>query len=476
MGVSIEEAIQIVPSPRQMAWQEMEFYAFIHFGMNTFTGRQWGTGEEDPQLFDPTDLDVEQWVTVCREAGMTGVILTCKHHDGFCLWPSAYTAHSVRSAPWRGGQGDLVREVAEACRAQGLKFGVYLSPWDRNAPTYGDSPAYNRYFQLQLTELLTQYGEIFCVWLDGACGEGRNGKKQVYDWDGTYRLVREMQPGAVIAVCGPDVRWCGNEAGHTRRSEWSVVPAAMRDTEKVQADSQQADDPAWARRLTAEDEDLGSRAVLAQAERAIWYPSEVDVSIRPQWFYDPADDDQVKSAEALVELFERSVGGNSALLLNVPPDRRGKIHERDAAVLRELGVRLRRTYGRDLAAGAAVWASHAERDAVAAHVTDGRSDTYWSPPAGVEQAELVVDLGEPVVFDRVMLQEFIQGAGQRIESFELWGQGQAGDDWVLLDEGTVVGYKKICRLNLTTAQMLKLRITGSRIQPTLSRLGIFCSQ
>ncbi len=474
MAVSIEEAVKVVPTPRQLAWQGMEFYAFIHFGMNTFTGRQWGLGDEDPQLFHPTAYDAAQWVESCRLAGMTGVILTCKHHDGFCLWPSAYTDHSVKSTAWQDGQGDVVRDVAEACRAQGLKFGVYLSPWDRHEPSYGDSPLYNAYFQNQLRELLTNYGEIFCVWFDGACGEGPNGKMQVYNWEAAYRIIRELQPKAVINICGPDVRWCGNEAGHTRESEWSVVPAARWNIEEIQSESQQEDDGTFSQKINAETEDLGSRSVLAEANRMIWYPAEVDVSIRPQWFYDPVDDDKVKTVNELIDLYESTVGGNSALLLNIPPDERGLIHETDARHLREFGQWLRATYGQDLAKGANVWASQTRDTSVdAGNLTDGRSDSYWCPQEGIEQAELVIDLGKEMTFDRIVLKEYIQ-SGQRIERFQL--AYKQGEEWVSLYAGTVVGYKKICSFQQLNARYIQLKVTESRINPTLSSFGVYCSR
>ena len=237
----LREAAAVAPSPRQLAWQQMEFYGFIHFGMNTFTGREWGDGTASPALFDPACLDAGQWARALKSAGMRGMILTCKHHDGFCLWPSAHTGYSVKYAPWKGGRGDVVREAAEACRRAGLKFGVYLSPWDRHDPRYGAGKPYDDYYVAQLTELLTGYGELFCVWLDGACGEGPNGRRQAYDWARYYETIRALQPGAVISVCGPDVRWCGNEAGHCRPSEWSVVPAALRDAAYTAERSQQED-------------------------------------------------------------------------------------------------------------------------------------------------------------------------------------------------------------------------------------------
>ncbi|MCZ8510975.1 alpha-L-fucosidase [Paenibacillus filicis] len=476
MAVKIEEAVRVTPSARQLSWQQLEFYGFIHFGINTFTGRQWGFGNEDPALFNPTEFDASQWVNVCRSAGMTGIILTCKHHDGFCLWPSSYTNHSVKSSPWKNGQGDMVREVADACRAQGLKFGVYLSPWDRHEPSYGDSPAYNAYFQNQLRELLTNYGEIFCVWFDGACGEGKNGKRQQYDWDAYYSLIRELQPNAVISICGPDVRWCGNEAGHMRVSEWSVVPAVMKDNEKIQANSQKVDDDAFSKRIDTREEDLGSREVLARVDEVVWYPSEVDTSIRPKWFYDAADDDQVKTVDQLIELYEKIVGGNACFLLNLPPDRRGLIHENDAWNMAELGQKLRSTYGTNLAAGASVRASQSGTgDGDASCVLDGRSVTFWSPSEKFEPAILEFDLGSVTLFDRIVLQEYIR-SGQRIERFQLECKERDKEVWKPLYDGTVIGYKKICRLHATGARYIRLRIAESRLNPMISGFGVYCSQ
>jgi alpha-L-fucosidase len=261
----IIQAAKVVPSKRQLEWQEMEFYAFIHFTVNTYTDMEWGLGTESPEIFNPTEFDADQWVEVCKSAGMKGLILTCKHHDGFCLWPSRYTEHSVKNSPWKDGKGDIVREVSDACRRGGIKFGVYLSPWDRHEQKYG-TDEYNDFFKNQLRELLTEYGDVFCVWFDGACGEGPNGKRQVYDWEGYYSVIRELQPDAVISVCGPDVRWCGNEAGHCRPSEWSVVPATLRDEESIQDNSQKVDDGEFAKRINFQDDDLGSRKMIMDAD------------------------------------------------------------------------------------------------------------------------------------------------------------------------------------------------------------------
>ena len=401
----IRKAAGVTPTPRQLAWQQAEFACFIHFGVNTFTDREWGDGTEDPAIFNPTAFDARQWVQVCKDAGMRKLILTAKHHDGFCLWPSKYTEHSVRSSLWKNGQGDVVREVSDACREMGLLFGVYLSPWDRHEPTYGDSPEYNQYFLNQLRELLTQYGDVAEVWFDGACAEGPNGKLQVYDWDAYYGLIRELQPDAAISICGPDVRWCGNEAGDTRDSEWSVIPLDA----------------------GAMDKDLGSRERLMKAAgegvALKWQAAQVDVSIRPGWFYHPADDGKVKSLDHLLEIYYGSVGGNAELLLNIPPDRRGLIHENDARRLRELGRVLAATYGEDLALGAAASASAQHSDAHgAAATTDADKDTYWTTEKGITAAAIEYDLGEVKTFNRALLQEHLP-TGQRVEAFALdaWG-------------------------------------------------------
>ena len=293
------------------------------------------------------------------------LILTCKHHDGFCLWPSKYTEHCVKNSPWRDGKGDVVKEVSDACRRGGIKFGVYLSPWDRHEKTYG-SDAYNDYYKNQLRELLTNYGEITEVWWDGACGEGPNGKRQVYDWDGYIKVVRELQPNAVMAICGPDIRWVGNEDGLARESEWSVLPPMP-------------DAPA--------KPDLGHRKYRCRSDTVFrWYPAECDVSIRPGWFYHASEDGKVKSLHDLLDIYYRSVGRNSVLLLNVPPDRRGLFHENDVARLRELRAALDETFKTNLAAGKPATASSAAAEHAAAMAVDGDGATYWTPADGVSRA------------------------------------------------------------------------------------------
>ena len=290
----------IRPTHRQLQWQKMEMYAFIHFGMNTMTDREWGEGHEDPALFNPGNVDVDQWMRALVSAGMSGVILTCKHHDGFCLWPSAYTKHSVASLAVEGRARRLVRRGVRRGCASRLKFGVYLSPWDMTEPTYGQGEAYNDFYINQLVELLTHYGPVFSVWLDGACGEGPNGKVQVYDWQRIYDTVRALAPEAVISVCGPDVRWCGNEAGSVRTNEWSVVPASLREAERTAEKSQKADDGEFSRQVASGDEDLGSREALADYSGPLaWYPAEVNTSTRKGWFHHDVEDSQVRSVEEL---------------------------------------------------------------------------------------------------------------------------------------------------------------------------------
>jgi len=449
----IDAAARVTPSARQLAWQEVEFAAFTHFGMNTFTNREWGEGHEDPALFNPTDFDARQWVDACKQAGMTELILTAKHHDGFCLWPSSYTEHSVKHSPWRDGNGDVVREVADACREGGIRFGVYLSPWDRTEATYGDSPAYNEYFKNQLRELLTNYGEIFEVWFDGACGEGPNGKRQEYDWAAYYAVVRELQPNAVISICGPDVRWCGNEAGTCRPSEWSVVPEGF----------------------NAMAEDLGSRDVLIEAakngKRLLWLPSQVDTSIRPGWFYHQSEDGKVKSLDHLLDIYYGSVGGNSQLLLNLPPDKRGRINENDVARLKELGTVLRATFANNLAQGAKVSASAWLEGHRPELIADGDKNTYWATSDGVTMAELVIEMTAPQTFNRAMLEEYI-AAGQRIEEFALDAADSAGE-WREVARATMIGHKRLLRFDEVTAQRVRMRILESRVSATLSNFSLF---
>lgn len=481
--MNMNEIFDIRPSQRQLDWQRLEFYGFIHFGMNTMTGREWGAGHEDPALFDPKRLDAAEWAAILKQAGMKAVILTCKHHDGFCLWPSRYTKHTVASSPWRGGRGDLVREVAEACRKAGLKFGVYLSPWDRTEASYGEGQAYDDFYVNQLTELLTQYGEIGCVWLDGANGEGPSGKRQHYDWDRYYETIRRLQPKCVISVCGPDIRWVGNEAGHTRREEWSVVPRALQDAEKTAEKSQQTDDPAFARSVNSMEEDLGSREAIARyGGEWVWYPAEVNTSIRPGWFYHAEEDGQVRSDRELFDIYLKAVGGNAMFLLNVPPDRDGKIAAPDREALAGLGRRIAELNDLAPVRGAKWTVSSAASGKETAEILAGTDpEEGWRPDETDREPWAQIALPEVTAFNAVILQEHIL-RGQRVEAFELWASDRGGDElneetgnpdeWHWIGEGTMIGHKKIIKLPLTTARRVRVVFKRYRGYPTLAALRL----
>ncbi|MBD5145096.1 MAG: alpha-L-fucosidase [Ruminococcus sp.] len=462
-----EKLTKIVPHERQFRFQQLEFYAFIHFTVNTFTDREWGDGTESPSVFAPESLDPEQWVMTVKAAEMRGLILTCKHHDGFCLWNSKFTKHSVVASPWKSGQGDVVKETAEACRKHGIKFGVYLSPWDRNCPLYGQGRAYDDFFIGQLTELLTNYGEVFSVWFDGACGEGPNGKKQYYDWERYYSVIRRLQPNACISVCGPDIRWCGNEAGHTRVSEWSVVPERAKDSEIISEKSQHSDNEEFRqRRVDARDSDLGSREVLKNEDKLIWYPAEVNTSIRPGWFWHESENDKVRSLAGLVHIYNNSVGGNATFLLNIPPTRDGLLHENDVRRLAELGKYIRDTFRTNLLEDAVLSSDGGNIEAAR---TDSYSEYYIADKA-MTTAEITAEWESPVTVGCIVLKENIL-CSQRVESFTV----EAELDGVFSEiyRGTVIGYKRIVPMKNTAAKRIRIKITDSRTEPTLAFLGIY---
>ncbi|MEV6034128.1 alpha-L-fucosidase [Nonomuraea sp. NPDC052116] len=453
------------PSERQLAWQAMEFYGFIHFGMNTMTDREWGEGHDDPAAFDPAGLDADQWVRALKAAGMTGVILTCKHHDGFCLWPSDVTAYSVAASPWRGGRGDVVAEVSEAARRHGLRFGIYLSPWDRTEASYGSGSAYDDFYVAQLTELLTRYGPVFTVWLDGANGEGPNGRRQVYDWERYYAVVRELQPDAVISVCGPDVRWCGNEAGSTRPDEWSVVPRALLDAERIADRSQQADDGTFARLVRSDDLDLGSRAALAGREDdLVWYPAEVNTSIRPGWFHHPAEDALVRPADELFGIYLRAVGGNSCFLLNVPPARDGLLRDADVAVLERLGRRVEDFRARRLEATVTV-SSGTAGDVATAWPGGGR--TPWRPDDADPQPGVRLVFARPGLVEAVVVGEDI-AYGQRIEHVVV--RGRRDGRWTTLAAANAVGYQRILTFTPAEVDAVLVEVPQARDTPVVAHV------
>ncbi len=432
-------AAAVRPSARQLAWQAHGFVAFAHFGMNTFTDREWGEGTESPTWFAPTDLDARQWVETFAQAGMRGVVLTCKHHDGFCLWPTATTKHSVAASPWRDGKGDVVAEVAAACAARGLSFGVYLSPWDRNCQAFG-SRAYHEVFQQQLRELCSNYGPLFEVWFDGA--HCPSDDPAVFDWQAHFRLVRQLQPMAAIAITGPDVRWVGNEAGRTRSAEWSVLPLDADAAGPVEQD-RTAWQSLWRLRERDQDADLGSRARLAGALRLCWWPAETDVSIRPGWFWHERDDTQVKTVAQLLDCWFAATGGNALLLLNVPPDRRGRVADADATVLHELGAHLDATFATDLAATA-------------------RTQAYSRCGE--------VYFAQPTTFDVLDLREDVAAHGQLVESFRI--DTFDGNTWQELEVGTTIGYRRLLRLPRTTALGVRYWIEQRRAAAPLAHFSV----
>jgi len=400
------------PSRAQLAWQRDELALFLHFGVNTFTDREWGDGKESPTIFNPEALDARQWTRAAKASGAKALVLTAKHHDGFCLWPTKTTTHSVASAPWRSGRGDVVRELVDACRADGLRVGLYLSPWDRNNPTYGDSPKYNDLYCDQLTELLTRYGEVAEVWFDGANGEGPNGKKQVYDWPRVWGLVRKLQPNAVMfSDAGPDVRWCGNERGTAGDPNWSTVNPSV-------VTHPGADGPGIIDSLQHGD-----------PNGTVWRPAEVDVSIRPGWFYHPADDGRVRTVENILNLYMTSVGRNGKLLLNVPPTRDGLLHATDVARLTEFRQSLNAMFARDLTEGA---------------------KASWRP-TGPRGGELQVSFAAPTSIAVARLEEDITH-GQRVSRYRLLGDDRE------LSSGTTIGYTKIDRFPAATVRSVRLTV------------------
>ena len=451
-----------LPSQRQLAWHALEFYGFLHFTVNTFSDLEWGYGDEPPALFAPTDFDADQIARTAANGGMAGLILTCKHHDGFCLWPSHYTRHSIASSPWRGGQGDVVGEIAAACRRHGLQFGVYLSPWDRNRADYG-TPAYVDVYRHQLRELLENYGPVFEVWHDGANGgDGFYGgaretrtidKHSYYGWPETWDLVRQLQSEACIfSDAGPDLRWVGNEEGKAGETCW----ATLNRDDFTPGEADQA-------RLNRGDRP-GSH----------WVPAECDVSIRPGWFYHAAEDGQVKNARELLNLYFASVGRGGSLLLNLPPDRRGQVHPVDAAALATFHRGLENLFAHNLARGASVNAP-ARGDQPHSrfgpgNLLDGSRESYWTVDDALLTPVVILNFPKPIRFNVVGLREYLP-LGQRVEGFTLdtWQAGQ----WLPLANGSSIGARRLLRTTETITDAVRLRITQAAACPALSEFGLW---
>jgi len=498
-AVIAEKAAKVLPRPNQTDWMRLEVTFFLHYGPNAFRGVEWGNGREDPSVFNPTAFDADQWIRAMKDAGGKMLVLVCKHHDGLCLWPTRYTPHSVASSPWLDGKGDEVRAVANAARKYGLKLGVYLSPADlyqlRTNPKYpggyyvdgssnvlsviptdpasfktnpgiGRTPPpgftnytyvvddYNRYFLNQLYELLTEYGPIAEVWFDGANPDRR--VPETYDRRTWYDLIRKLQPGAVIAVKGPDVRWVGNENGVGRTTEWSVIPL-----------SASPDTYTWPDQGA---QDLGSRAKLTPGSHLWWYPAEVNTPILYGWFW--ASNKRVKSASQLIDLYYQSVGRNGNMLLNLSPDNRGLIPGNQIAALRQMAQVINDAFATNLAAGGKLTADNSNPANLPSLAMDGNLDTWWETAPGKTNGTLTLTLPSAVTFDVVSLQEAVDHRSQRIESYAI--DAWDGSAWTTVDEQKTVGHKRLLRLKspVTTSQ-LRIRITGSRLEPTLCELGLF---
>ena len=447
-----------IPSERQLAWHEMEYYMFVHFTVNTFTDKEWGYGDEKESVFNPSELDCRQWARVAKEAGMKGIIITAKHHDGFCLWPSQFTEHSVKNSSWKDGNGDVLRDLRQACDEYGLQMGVYLSPWDRNSAIYG-TPEYLTYYRNQLRELLTHYGDIFEVWFDGANGgDGYYGgaretrridNRTYYDWPNTHKLVRELQPAAVMfSDAGPDIRWVGNESGMGSLTNWCL--------------------------LKKDEMYPGGNfaGILGQGHEDgnYWVPAEVDVSIRRGWFYHESQDSMVRSPENLMELYYSSVGRNSNLLLNIPPDRRGLLHENDVKSLLAFRELREKEFSSELASGKrAVSSADRGKGYKAVNVNDGNPETYWTTRDDVTSAS-IRSLGAESEVNRIILQEYIR-LGQRVQEFTV--EALVGGEWKQLIDGTTIGHKVIRKFPVVKTSQLRVTISRSKACPAISNIELY---
>jgi alpha-L-fucosidase len=460
----IRKAANVIPSIRQLKWQQQELTAFFHFGINTFTNKEWGDGKEDLNLFNPINFNAKQWVTVVKKAGFKQVILTAKHHDGFCLWPSKYTDHSVKNSPFKNGKGDVVKELSNACTKNKIGFGVYLSPWDHNNKLYG-TDAYNDFFANQLTELLTQYGTINEVWFDGANGEGPNGKKQVYDFERWYKIIRKLQPNAVIAIMGPDVRWVGTETGYGRETEWSVVP--INNLNALENANNQQQHIAFPPQGDLMQSDLGSRAKLKQAKGLAWYPAEVDVSIRPGWFYHEAENKEVKTAAKLMDIYCNSVGKNGLLLLNIPPDINGLINAADSSALMQFKMQRDNIFKKQLIKKTIIDSNEKLNANV---LIDENFATSFLTSFNTNKIVLELEVKENEKVNLIQLQEDIT-KGQRIEEFIL--EAFVNNKWKLVAKGTTIGYKRIINFDTIVAQKFRLSIVQSRLNPILAEVGLY---
>lgn len=450
-----------IPTQKQLNWHNMEFYAFVHFSLNTFTNKEWGYGDESVKLFNPTALDTKQWARIVKKAGMKGIIITAKHHDGFCLWPSAYTERSVKNSPWKNGKGDVVKELAESCREYGLKLGIYLSPWDRNHPEYG-KPEYITYFRNQLKELLTNYGDVFEVWFDGANGGdgyygGANETRKIntleyYNWDETYKMIYEIAPKTIVWGVGPsEARWIGNEEGRAGKTNWSLL--------------RQKDELAGKVHYT--------EFMSGHEDGEKWVPGEADVSIRPGWFYHAVEDDKVRPLEELVDIYYESIGRNANLLLNLPVDKRGLVNEHDEARLNELTATIKADFKTELLINSDVSANNIRGNSkiyTAKNLIDDNKNTYWATDDNVKKANVLFEFKKPTTINRILLQEYIK-LGQRIKAFTV--EAKVNEQWQTIANETTIGYKRILRVPRVTATAIKINIIESKASIILSAVKAY---
>ena len=462
----VDRLISVTPSQRQLDYMEMEYYNFIHFGMNTMTGKEWGKGNEDPAKFNPEKLDTDQWCEILKASGSKGVIITAKHHDGFCLWQTETTEHSIKNSPYKDGNGDIVGELAASCKKYGLKMGIYLSPWDMNAECYGTN-AYNDFYKAQLTELLDgRYGEIFCVWMDGALGEEAELDKDfAYDIEGYEELIQQLQPNCVTAIQGSDVRWVGNEAGIARESEWSVVSVSNAASDNFQTSEDGADE---LQKVSDEDRDLGSRELLEKYQDLAWRPAEVDVSIRKGWFYHW--NQSPKKLDHLLQIYYTSVGGNSSLLLNVPPNKDGLISEKDEKVLRSFGKAIADSKANPVAVERIEVGDNNSTEAKSElnALLNSERDGYT-----FEDDEYVLDfyLEESVSITRFDIREDVRSS-QRVEEFEVWIK--VGDKWQIIGDSTVIGNRRtLVFKDLPKTNLVRITIKQSRSVPVIRSVELY---
>jgi len=460
-NIEAPKPLAVVPSKAKLAWHDMEFYAFVHFTINTFTDKEWGYGDESPKLFNPTDLDCNQWAKVAKEAGMKGIIFTAKHHDGFCLWPSEYTEHSIKNSPYKNGKGDLIKELSDACEKEGLKMGLYLSPWDRNSAVYG-KPEYITYYRNQLREILSNYGEVYEIWFDGANGGdgyygGANEERKIdrvkyYDWENTRKIVRELQPKALMfSDGGPGCRWVGNEFGFAGETNWCT--------------------------LNGYEFYPGSpnSAILPYGHEngTDWIPAECDVSIRPGWFYHQNEDSLVKTTKDLMEIYYKSVGRNGNLLLNLPVDRTGQVNKYDVKALKAFRKALDREFSVDLAKGKDVkadsWRGNNPKYKPS-NITDGNKETYWCTDDGIKTGSLTIDFNQPTEVNRIVLQEYIK-FGQRVRTFNV--EAFINGKWEVIGAGSTIGHKRILKLPTVKTDKIKVNILSSKACPLINNVEIY---